>query len=62
MSLPGEPRVNVANAAQMAVEIASVSDFRRSFSGAILSAKAHKGLQHRHFRSIPAAHADQKKI
>jgi hypothetical protein len=46
----------------MAVEIASVSDFRRSFSGAILSAKAHKGLQHRHFRSIPAAHADQKKF
>jgi hypothetical protein len=46
----------------MAVEIASVSDCRWSFSEAILSAKAHKGLQHRHFRSIPAAQPSQKKF
>ena len=58
----GNLGVNAANATQMAVEIASVSDYRRSFSGAILSVKAHNGLQRRHFRSIPATHPGQKKF
>ena len=58
----GDLASNAANATQMAVEIALVSDYRRSLSGAILSVKAHNGLQRRHFRSIPATHPGEKKF